>query len=336
MWSVSPKGVSALYTFLELETGTRPRYRTWLTNKPDPTRVTRKETNETMPSQTNKTALKQLAKTQYLVVSAKTQKPTVNDRLAKSAPELFVEGSGEAPPAPDWNHLQEWGIAALETSAEGVRQTDIVLRKSRIRLEDFRRDRDQRIDLIDAGHRALRQSFTGTYGVESLPLVGLDATPARALLPAREQMREVVDRMRDPQLASSLPEPVAGQKPIDLESVADARDGEIGDLEAKMDQIDELRKQTDEALVARDEALAKNRRVYSNVGRLLEGVYRLAGLDELADRIRATQRSARKQSSLRASGATGDAPGEQSATPDAEPDQQPEGSEAAQEGGAVT
>ncbi len=36
-----------------------------------------------MSSQTNKTALRQLEKTEFLVFSAKTQKPTVNGRLAR-------------------------------------------------------------------------------------------------------------------------------------------------------------------------------------------------------------------------------------------------------------
>ncbi len=244
----------------------------------------------------NRTVLKQLEKTEFLVVSGKTQKPTVNDRLAKLELGTAGDGSGGALPAPDWNQLQEWGIAALENSAAEIKRTDRDHRKVRVRLSDARRDRDRKVERIAGGHRALRQSFTGTYGEPSLPLVGLDALPARRLVAVREQMREVVGRMRDPQLAAGLPEPLAGQKPIELETVADAREGEIGDLEVQMGEVDALRKQTDEALIVREEALARNRRVYSNVGRLLEGVYRLAGLDELADRIRATTRAPRKKS----------------------------------------
>lgn len=283
-----------------------------------------------MPRQSNRTALKQLEKTEFLVVSARTQKPTVNDRLARTGSDIVGTGSGEAPPAPDWNQLQEWNITALENSAEEVRQTDRNLQKSRVRLGQARQERDDQIGQLASGHRALRQSFAGTYGANSLPLVGLEAVPAKTLVATREQMREVVGRMRDPQLASALPEPVAGQKPIELETVADARDTEIGDLETTMAGIDEMRKQTDEALVVRDEALEKNRRVYSNVGRLLEGVYRLAGLDELANRIRATQRSARKKPESEPGGVSPDAtaePGPEVAEPSV--------SEPAQEGGGA-
>ena len=283
-----------------------------------------------MPSQTNKSALKQLEKTEFLVVSAKTQKLMVNGRLAKAGPEIVDAGSGEAPPAPDWNQLQEWGIAALDQSAEEVRQTDRDLRKNRVRLRKARQDRNGKVKRVASGHRSLRQSFTGTYGPESLPLVGLDAEPARALLAAREQMREVVERMRDPQLTAALPEPVAGQQPIELATVADARDAELGDLEVKMAEIDGLRKQTDEALFVRGRALAKNRRVYSNVGRLLEGVYRLAGLDQLADRIRVTERSRRKKTEESAAPAQAEEPDQQAPAPE---NPEPENPEPAQEGG---
>ncbi len=176
-----------------------------------------------MSSQTNKTALKQMEKTEFLVASAKTQKPTVNDHLAGMGPEIFGDGSGEAPPAPDWNQLQEWSIAALESSNEEVRQTDREHRKSRTRLGQARRERNDKVKRMGSGHRALRKSFAGTYGPGSLPLVGLGAEPDRGFKATREQMREVVGRMRDPQQAAARPEPLAGQKPIALESVADAQ-----------------------------------------------------------------------------------------------------------------
>ncbi len=264
-------------------------------------------------SNQNQTVLKLLEKTEFLVVSAKTQKPTVNDRLAGLGPAI-VGAAGETS-APDWNQLQEWGIAALEASAAEVRESDRAHRKTRVRLSDARRDRNGKMSLITAAHRALRQSFTGTYGAASLPLVGLGEAPVRPLLAVREQMREVVGRMRDPQLATALPAPLAGQKPIDLESVADARDDEIGDLEVQMGRVGALRKQKDEALVARDEAMKRNRRVYSNVGRLLEGVYRLAGLDELANRIRATTRAARRKAEAEPEEAPAEAPPEPEAAP---------------------
>ena len=61
-----------------------------------------------------------------------------------------------------------------------------------------------------------------------------------------------------------------------------------------MTEVDELGKRAQEAMIARDEALKASRRVYANAGRILEGLYRFAGLDELADRIRLTERAPRR------------------------------------------
>ncbi len=106
-------------------------------------------------SNQNRTVLKQLEKTDFLVVSGKTQKPTVNDRLAELGPAI-IGGAGETP-APDWNQVQEWGIAALESSAAEVREKDRGHRKTRVRLADARRARNGKMTLITAAHRALRQ-----------------------------------------------------------------------------------------------------------------------------------------------------------------------------------
>jgi hypothetical protein len=55
-----------------------------------------------------------------------------------------------------------------------------------------------------------------------------------------------------------------------------------------------VRKRTDESLVAKRQALARHHRRYLNVARVQEAYYRLAGLDELADRIRPFKRSPRR------------------------------------------
>ncbi len=246
-----------------------------------------------MSNQTYKKALNQLEKTEFLVVSVRSWKPSVNAGFSNGG---NTGGSGGATPhAPDWNHVQDWCITELEGSAEDLRRADRDHRDLRVRLRQARLDRDRRLGELETGQRALRQSFSGTYGHESLALVGLDAEPARALLAAREQIREVVVRMRDPEMTTELPKPRAGQSAIALVPLADFWDDEITALEGKMAEIDELRKQAEEAMIARDEALKQSRRVYANAGRILEGLYRFAGLDELADRIRLTERSARRR-----------------------------------------
>ena len=247
-----------------------------------------------MSSQISGTALLYLEKTEFLASSTRTHKPTANASLEEVPLELFA-GAGEVPPAPDWNLLQEWNLAALEASAAEVRQTDQAHRENLVQLAQLRADRRDLLERFKIGHRALRDSFTGTYGPKSLPLMGLDAPPARASLAAREQLREVVSRMRDGELAKSLPEPIAGQTPIDLETLSAAREADIVLYDKTSAEFKRTRKRVDESRLARKEARARNRRVYSNVARVQEGLYRLAGLGDLADRIRFTVRSPNKK-----------------------------------------
>ncbi len=64
-----------------------------------------------------------------------------------------------------------------------------------------------------------------------------------------------------------------------------------------MAAIKRMRKQVDASLVVKRETLKRHRRLYLNVARIQEGYYRLAGLDELADRIRSREPGRRKQES---------------------------------------
>lgn len=248
-----------------------------------------------MSSQITKPALQLVEKTEFLVSSVRTHKPTLGANLAELPPELFPGVGGEEPTAPDWNHLQDWNIAALEASAEEVRQTDQDHRENLVQLAQLRADRRALLTRFQTGHRALRDSFTGTYGKDSLPLVGLDSPPARASLAAREQLREVISRMRDPELAEGLPDPLAGQSSIDLVSLSDAREAEIKRYDENGAELKSMRKRVVESRVRRLEARARNRRAYSNFARIQEGLYRLAGLDDLADRIRFNARSPNKK-----------------------------------------
>ncbi len=244
-----------------------------------------------MSSQVHKKTLKQLHKIEFLVASVRTWKPTVDAQLDAAG---FSDGaSGPVPGAPDWSRLQDWCVTELEGAADRLRRADRAHRDLRVLGDQARLDRDRQRGALEAGQRALRRTFSGTYGRAALPLVGLDAEPARGLAAVREQMREIVGRMRDGEIAGVLPAPRAGQQPVALEPLAGYWDVEVTALEERVTGLRELRKQAEEAMVARDRALKESRRVYANTGRMLEGLYRFAGLDALADRIRLTERAAR-------------------------------------------
>ena len=248
-----------------------------------------------MSTQTSKAALRELERNEFLVTSIRTEQPTVSLRVSQTVHEVLADGEGEPPPAPDWDLLQQHHIALLEASAAEVRRTDRVHRLNLVRDRRLRQDRREQVTVLRSGHNDLRQSFTGTYGEKALPFVGLDAAAEYTFLPLREQMVEVLDRMRDPDLAARLPAPRSGQSPIVLGPLADEREVEVDRLSETMKAINRMDKRLDGSLFAKRAAQARHRRIYSNVAKMQEGLYRLAGLDELADKIRVTVRSPRKK-----------------------------------------
>ncbi|MCP3956500.1 MAG: hypothetical protein GY719_01470 [bacterium] len=237
-----------------------------------------------MSSQTTKEVLQVLEQTEFVIASTLVQKPVISAEL-KSILEA-PEGEGEGAAVPDWDLLQDTHVSLLQRSMSKVRQADRDHRVNKIQLSQLRKERRGQIKTLKGRHRDLRRSFTGTYGEESLPFVGLDAPPAVRHVAVREQALEVLDRMRDPELASQVGDPRSGQVALDLGLLADALQDEILQLEEMTLAIQEMRKRLDESLLAKREALEAHRRVYVNVTRIQEGYYRLAGRDELADRIR--------------------------------------------------
>ncbi len=247
-----------------------------------------------MNSQTSKAALKSLDLTEFLVMSTRIQKPSVSGELVQVFRPVIPEGESAGIPMPDWDGLQESHALILEASATEVRRADQAHRINKVTMTERRRKRRKLVGNLKTRHRDLRSSFSGTYGKEALALVGLDAPPERRFVAVREQQLEILERLRDGELASQLPEPRSGQAPLDLAAIADSMEAEILELEEIMEAIKRMQKRVDAALVAKRETLRRHRRLYLNVARIQESYYRLAGLDELADRIRSPKLPRRK------------------------------------------
>lgn len=246
----------------------------------------RKEVKRLMPSQTSKAALKSVDKSEFVIASTRTQNPIVSAALDQLFGGTPPGGDGQAGSTPEWQEVQESHAALLDRWTREVRRADEAHRVNLVKASQLRRQRRETTNGLRRQHRDLRKSFDGTYGPEALPLVGLDAPPERRFVAVREQLRDVVTRMRNPELASQLPAPRAGQPPLDLQQLADALETHIQAFEALMEEIQRMRKIVDESLAEKRRVLKAHRRVYVNLAGIQERYYRLVGLDELADRIR--------------------------------------------------
>lgn len=239
----------------------------------------------------SKSAVRSLDKAEFVVHSTRTVQPSVTAKLQNVFSPLRG-GEGEGTPTPDWDVAQEANAALLTHASREVRQTDEVYRAEQVKVSEVGRERRSQVDLFLSVYRDLRKSFEGTYGEDALPLVGLDAVPARSIPAVREQAAKVVDRMRSPDLIARLV-PRPGQKHLEIEELVDELEAQVRALNDAAEEYKRQRKVADQAFVAKEEALAFHRRVYVNVTRIQEAYCRLAGFDELARRIRAAEISRR-------------------------------------------
>jgi len=238
-----------------------------------------------MASQTSEEALQRVDKSEFVVMATRTHNASVSGALTN----LFGgTPSIEGQPAfvTDWQTVQESHAGLLGHWTGEVRRTDEVHRVNLVKVSQLRRNRRGTVGGLQRYHRDLRKSVDGTYGPEALALVGLDSPPKRRFVAVREQLREVVTRMRNPELASQKPAPRAGLPSLDFEQLASALETQIQALEALDEEIRRMRKVVDESLAEKRRVLKAHRRIYVNVAGIQERYYRLVGLDDLADRIR--------------------------------------------------
>lgn len=228
-----------------------------------------------------------LDKAEYLETSTRTQKAAVSPRLAETF--SVVTPAGEEPT--DWDKMQDLKADLLDHQRKVTRDAGNFHRSAKVKVKQIRRRRNRTANGLRLHYRGLKTNFEATYEIGVAELVGLDAPPERKPLAFREQLFDVVERMRDPSLVAKLGSPREGSSPLDLDALALDLEERVGTFDTVLAELTEAEKVRDEALVARNEARDQLRRVTVNIARIQEGYYRLVGLDDLADRLRLSIRA---------------------------------------------
>lgn len=241
-----------------------------------------------MSSQSNRETVLSLDKAEYLGASTKTHMPTVSPKLDEVYGMLPPRGEGEGPRTHDWDGLQGDNADLLDHSSRNVRSTSHAYRVAKVRVFEIRRRRDAKGTDLRQHHRSLKKRFLAGYDEDDLDLVALELPPSPRIADLREQCRDFVERARDPELPAKLRGPKTPTAALEFPALADEFEEIVDDYDELNKELKEAEKERDEAFAAREAAKQLNRRIYTNVARIQEGFYRLAGLDELADRIRKT------------------------------------------------
>lgn len=141
--------------------------------------------------------------------------------------------------------------------------------------------------LLRAYLRGLRERFARTYGRANLRLIGLSNPLPENPLDLVLLGKNVLNLLGS---GLALPPELPGIPAFDREATAGELNFPLTRLEAAQRDVELRKKEAQTALVDLRAARLDLRRVYTNIGRRVEGSYRLAGFDDLADMLRETAR----------------------------------------------
>jgi len=165
----------------------------------------------------------------------------------------------------------------------------------------LRENRDETTRSLRAKLFRIRDLFYGALGPQGPRLLALDeaidAVPGRLL----QQAIYVSRRLLDPKLLDGL-EPWSPLEPAKLAALIEP---DLKRLRATVEGLEAEKRTSEESLLALRETQARSRRFYVQGAKIVEGFYRLVGMDEEAGRIRlARRRTASPPEAAPPSGAT--------------------------------
>jgi hypothetical protein len=176
----------------------------------------------------------------------------------------------------------------LDVAVAGAAVAEDTHSDEQIRTSRLQQERDA---VAGRGYGKLvsaRQGLESVYERGGYELAFLSGATPKAPRRLCEQLGQTVKLLRRPAVERRGVK-VQGFS-VDFDAVADDLDAEEKDLRAALDGVDAVKKRAEGTMVVKNEALDVLRRTVIWVGRTTEGMFRLAGEDGLADRIRTATR----------------------------------------------
>lgn len=250
---------------------------------------------------------------------ARAAMTTHRQKIVEGARELYQRVVREGETMLDWEMFQELNLRLMEDACDQLVESDLAQRVETAETTAANKALSAQANEVRRHLRSVKSDFIWSYGEVTLEPLGLNGEFARKSLNLLAQGRYVVVKLRDPGV--TLPNPLAEDRALDRESLADDLEGDLNQLDQARKQVERERKETQEARATRKEALVFHRRRNVNLTNVLEAYLRLIGLDDLADRLRLT---IARRSSSPADGDAADATAPDATAPDATAAESPE------------
>jgi hypothetical protein len=197
-----------------------------------------------------------------------------------------LEASPNAPPAGLAVSIMTWLRGAVEASGDNLREADLAHAMEGDDDEEPRRrrvasERELR-DALLSGADAVR----GVYGRPFSKLVGLDT----ALAARADQLQHQADGVARALTTNPAPAPLHEGASVNLAVIAANIESKRAALQAALDKVALEERELQSTMSLRDQATARWTRTYSGVAMILSGMATLAGLDDLAAKVKPTER----------------------------------------------
>ena len=226
--------------------------------------------------------LQQTANLESLGSSLQHFTPKAVDRLIELFRPLLPEGA----PEPELESIFQLLLHLLIDSGSQVIASNWERHQESLTDLGLREDRNEAIETVRPKLFRIRDIFHGALGPKGPRLLALGEGVESTIAPLVQQTIYVYNRLLDPTLLEGL-EPWI---PLDPTKLAELIAPELARLRGATQGLAAEQRATEESLLALREVQAKSQRCYVHGAKIVEGFFRLVGMDAEADRIRRVHR----------------------------------------------
>jgi hypothetical protein len=238
-----------------------------------------------MPAKTSKEVTDRQKTCQFLHTALVHQGIRISDRLLERIRPHLLEGDAE----PSFQGVNIGLARQLEGSVANLVALDETLYEANARIGELRAQRNATTEELIQQIVHLRQTLQGQYVAPNLERLGFGPRTNRLPMPLIRQANRLVATFQGPEIDELLGEPFYSQTVAAQELVAGL--GPLAErLQGLLLQVDQAQRELDETLVEKQRQLKLHDNLFVHSARNFEALCRIAGEQELANRVRPNSR----------------------------------------------
>ncbi len=169
-----------------------------------------------------------------------------------------------------------------------VKAEDEQVRKQ-IRISDLRRESEELTGALYSEQVSVRRILEGLFGPDrGFEIAAIKGATPQELKPLSDQVDLTVKLLREPEI--EVPTAKASGVEFDFPATADSLETGRGEIVRVGDELERARKAASQSVLRKQQVTAEFDAIFPWAAQTVEGIFRMAGERELADRIRTSRR----------------------------------------------